>query len=1043
MEELEDEYAIGLDFGTTFSCIGVYRNGTVEIIPNKNGDKTTPSVVIISNDNKILVGEETIDFLVKNYDSCIYEVKRLIGRQINEEQKIELQKRFPFQIITSNEYNFPEIQISKNGKNIIYSPLEISSFIIKKMVSNAERYLNKKITKLVITVPAYFNDSQRKLTKQAAEAAGLKVLRIINEPTAAALAYGFDKNQSQNVNKNILVFDLGGGTFDISILHFEKDIDNSINLEVLGTSGDINLGGEDFDNKLVEVVLNKTENLIDVNKVKENKEAIKRIKIACENAKKILSIKDSTFIYIKDIIKDFDLICRIFREEFETECGPLFDRLIVPIENALKMANLQQNDIKEVILVGGSTRIPKIQEIVSKYFKKSKINNSINPDEAVAYGATIEAEKILHNKDKIIENITLLDIIPFSLGTDIINKSNDPEIQKEGNIMDVIIKCGKHIPITNTRIYKTISDNQVSMSINIYEGNKKYVKYNNLLKKSNINNLKKRPKGKTLIEMKFDVDINGILNVEAREKTDDNSGQFVNLIIKNDELSLTVEEMEILKQKMKKVINGIGNSNEDKNINYLGVKSILKKYKDYYEQFKNKKMKIKKEESEEEDEDGIIYITNYYKTLEQLINKFNKNFDNETVFCKFYFYIKDLFQSYIEALTLNINTEDKIHIFKNIKEYIEIFIEKSSGYLNELLEILLRMNKKGRYKAKFYQLIIFIISKLNHLSKKYIINPNQYSKYYSSLFCEQAYKYIEKYFPKKLSKNFELKEIIDKNFEDERENLSFLPFDDLMLLKKECRYCLDYLKNIYSGTMIKCEEILLKGEIIGEKTLNPGLEKYYPGKVHTSIQSSQKNRYCFENLKEFLHNFDIILSVLLTTQENPKAEVLCIANIIKIWSYFDYFFKDNYSIALAERAQRIIEHLGLQKENWYNEYKEKYESLINSEYNYESSSYQELLEEIKKKYQYDFKNIDDNFNKMSTKDFIEYIVDNYPYKKNDKVIYNNDHLNPGIIFFLLKMYDPVNFKYMINNDKSKLRHCIAVEIFKKLKYIFTSISIKS
>ena len=282
MEELEEEYAIGLDLGTTFSCIGVYRNGGVEIIPNRNGEKITPSVVIITKDSNILVGEETTDFLVKNYDSCIYEIKRLIGRNFSDNEVKEEIKKLPYKIVHANIGDSLEIEVMINGERKTYSPVEISSFIIKKMVKNAELYLNKKITKLVITVPAYFNDSQRKLTKQAAELVGLKVIRVINEPTAAALSYGFDKNQ--NINEKILIFDLGGGTFDVSILKLKKDEQNSnLSFEVLGTSGDTQLGGEDFDNELVNYFLQKRKY---DDKIKENKQVIKRLKVSCENIKK-------------------------------------------------------------------------------------------------------------------------------------------------------------------------------------------------------------------------------------------------------------------------------------------------------------------------------------------------------------------------------------------------------------------------------------------------------------------------------------------------------------------------------------------------------------------------------------------------------------------------------------------------------------------------------------------------------------------------------------------------------------------------------------
>ena len=283
MEELEEEYAIGLDLGTTFSCIGVYRNGGVEIIPNKNGEKITPSIVIITEDSNILVGEETTEFLVQNYDSCIYEIKRLIGRKFSDDEVKKEIKKLPYKIVHANMGDFPEVEVNIKGEKVNYSPVEISSFIIKKMVKNAESYLNKKITKLVITVPAYFNDSQRKLTKQAAELVGLKVIRVINEPTAAALSYGFDKKQ--DMNEKILIFDLGGGTFDVSILSLIKDKNNQnrLSFEVLGTSGDMQLGGEDFDNELVDFFLKKRKE--NENEIRKNNQAIKKLKIACENIK--------------------------------------------------------------------------------------------------------------------------------------------------------------------------------------------------------------------------------------------------------------------------------------------------------------------------------------------------------------------------------------------------------------------------------------------------------------------------------------------------------------------------------------------------------------------------------------------------------------------------------------------------------------------------------------------------------------------------------------------------------------------------------------
>ena len=1023
MEDLEDEYAIGLDLGTTFSCIGVYRNGWVEIIPNRNGEKITPSVVIISNDQKILVGEETTNFLVKNYDSCIYEVKRLIGRQITEEERKKLEERFPFKIVKSQKGNFPEIKITKDGKTKIYSPVEISSYIIKKMVSNAEKYLNKKITKLVITVPAYFNDSQRKLTRQAAEALGLKVLRIINEPTAAALAYGFDSKQKHN--KKILVFDLGGGTFDVSILSLDKnEKDKSTSFEVLGTSGDTNLGGEDFDNILVDIVLNKAKQIpnIDINKIRENKEAMKKLKVACENTKKLLSISNSAHLHINNIIENFDIIQIIDRTEFEIGCIPLFDKLTIPIEKALKMANLTADEIQEVILVGGSTRIPKIKEIVSNYFSKSKINDSINPDEAVAYGATIDAEKMLHNKDEIIQKFTLLDIIPFSLGTNVVNKSTNEEIQKEGDLMDVIIERGKHIPTCNSKTYSNACDNAVSMSIDIYEGEKKYVKYNHLLKKCNIDNLTKRPKGKTKVVMKYDVDMNGILNVEAKEISDNNKGQIVNLTIKNYELCLDDKEMKDLQEKIGKIV-----IDNEQNIDYLNIKKILKKYKDSYEKC------ITSNQNNDEENDSSIFISNYYKTLEEFINKLDTNFDNETVLFKFYLYVKDLFQSYVEALKLALDKGDKEHIFTEINKYLEKFIDKSQGYLNELLEILSEMKKKIKNKDKFYILVVFVISKLNEYGKKYLVSGKAFSKYHSLIYFEQAHYYIEKYFPKSSKQKDELNTTSssnNSNQEEDRKNMDILPYDENINLKRESKLCLEYLQNIHLGVILLCEDFLKKGEIISENII-----KHDSGFTNTknNINIINLQKMDLENKNAFLSNYERLLSIIMTTQENSKTEALCIANIIKINSYIEGNFKSKslYLFRLARKCQNIIDLHSLQNEKWYNEFQNLYKKL--EENMPKEQDYHELLEEMKGKYPKVFKELDNNYIKMPTKDFLKFIVDSHPYKDREKDgDLKFDDNNHELILFLLKKYSPDEYKYSNTNDNLKLQHCLSMEISKKL-----------
>ena len=1034
-----DEYAIGLDLGTTFSCIGVYRNGWVEIIPNRIGEKITPSVVIITNDSKILVGEETNEFLVQNYDSCIYEVKRLIGKKISEEERKQLQEKFPFQIVTSNKGNFPEIKINSNGKEVIYSPVEISSLIIKKMVFNAEKYLGKTITQLVITVPAYFNDSQRALTRQAAEALGLKVLRIINEPTAAALAYGFDEKQKHS--SNILIFDLGGGTFDVSILSLNKDKGkNTTEFEVLGTSGDTNLGGEDFDNALVELVLKKIHYPADtIEQIRQNKQAMKRLKVACENTKKILSVSEEANIWINEIIKNVSIIDIIRRIEFEIECKPLFDKLIDPIDKALKIANEKKKNIviDEVILVGGSTRIPKIKEIVSKKFPNSKINDSINPDEAIAYGATIEAEKILYHQDDKIQNFSLLDITPFSLGTDVKNESKDPEVHKEGPLMDVIIKRGVHIPTSFSKTYATTSDNQKSMSIDIFEGEKKYIKYNHLLKKSNIDNLTPRPKGQTKVEMKFDIDVNGILNVEARELSNDNKGQVVNLVIKNDEVNLTKNEMEELRKKMVDLVGKFGEHNEGNNNDYINIKGVLKQYYDAFEKFK----KDKGEDDDDNNDDGIIYITNYYTTLESFINKFDKNFDNETVLYKFYLYIKDLFLKYLEALKLGLDRGDKKHIFEKINDYIQIFINKSSGYLNELIEILSSL-KKGKNKVNFFQIIAFVVKKLCEFGQTCIFSNKPFCKYHSIIYFEQSNSYYEKYFPKIKEDKGKDNKNNNPGIEggnEKRENISFLPANEIESLNNAHKSCLNFLRDIKSGAILLCEEFLKKDELINENLILTADK----GRGITAQQNlynlDKMNR---ENQKIYLDNYEKLLSEIQVSKEFTKKEALCIANIIKINFFMSKTFsnKPRYLIYLARRCETIVEHLKLNKnEKWYLEFQDLYKKLKENEPT--DQNYQEQLSEMKEKYPDVFRIIEDNFNTMSPKEFIKFIIKEHPYKYIEKDSDKNfDEDTPELLRFLLKKYLPYNYLPMQNKEDTILKYCIVNEISKKLNYLYSSVN---
>ena len=463
------------------------------------------------------------------------------------------------------------------------------------MVDSAEAYLKKKVNSLVITVPANFNDAQRNCTKQAANLAGIKVLRIINEPTAATLAYGLgQKSEGNNIEKDkekkILVFDLGGGTFDVTIIRILKSGEK--NFEIMSTKGDKFLGGEDFDNKLVDMVLDRFCQKMKESKeaIKNDKKCIKKLKISCESIKRVLSSSSETTLFVSNFYNGNDIFETITRQEFEEICQDLFDRLKIPLEEALTDAHLNREEISEIVLVGGSSRIPKIKTFLRDYFiipetnknknveGITKINDSINPDETVAYGATIMAAKILIKKDNNLAGFSLMDITPLSLGINVLNKSTDPEIKKEGDEMSVLIKRNTKIPFSKTKSYQTSVDYQTAVGIDIFEGEKKYVKYNHILGKVELLNIPKKKKGEVKIDVKFFIDVNGILNVTATEKETNN---FIETKIKNDTVSLTDKDIEKLREKNKALYDRT-NTKTDRPIDYSNLKDTLKEFQDTF-----------------------------------------------------------------------------------------------------------------------------------------------------------------------------------------------------------------------------------------------------------------------------------------------------------------------------------------------------------------------------------------------------------------------------------------------------------------------------
>ncbi len=481
---------IGIDLGTTNSAMAVYEKGEAKIIPNKEGKNTTPSVVAFTDKGEILVGDPAKRQMVTNPEKTIYSVKRIMGLMCNEEKAKEAKARLPYHVVDKNGACAVEI----DGK--IYTPQEISAKILMKLKEDAEAYLGEPVTDAVITVPAYFNDAQRKATKEAGTIAGLNVLRIINEPTSAALAYGLDKKESEN----IAVYDLGGGTFDVTILETGDGV-----VEVLATGGDAFLGGDDFDNRIIDYIVEefKKENGIDL---KADIMALQRLKEAAENAKKELSTAQETEINLPFITADQTgpkhLVMKLTRAKFESLIEDLVDKTITKIDEVLKDSGLSKNDIKEVVMVGGSTRIPMVQEKVKAYFGK-ELNKSVNPDEVVAIGAAIQGGVLTGE----VKDVLLLDVTPLSLG-----------IETLGGVTTKIIEKGTTIPVKKSQIFSTAEDNQPAVTIHVVQGEREFAKDNKSLGMFELTGIPPAPRGVPQIEVTFDIDANGILTVTAVDK---------------------------------------------------------------------------------------------------------------------------------------------------------------------------------------------------------------------------------------------------------------------------------------------------------------------------------------------------------------------------------------------------------------------------------------------------------------------------------------------------------------------------------------------